>query len=103
VYRFRAEVWLYQGENPWHFLTLPADVSDAIEERAAAGRRGFGSVRVEVAIGGTRWSTSVFPDKAAGAYVLPLKAAVRRAEGITAGDSVSGDLEVVEAGGGDHP
>jgi hypothetical protein len=103
MYRFRAEVWLYQGENPWHFLTLPPDVSDEIEGRSAAGRRGFGSVRVTVVIGVTRWSTSIFPDKAAGAYVLPLKAAVRRAEGITAGDSVIVELDVVETGGGDHP
>ena len=39
-------------------------------------------------LGGSTWFTSIFPDKASGAYVLPVKKAVRRKEGVEAGDRV---------------
>ena len=48
--------------------------------------RGFGSVRVEVTLGETTWRTSVFPEAASGCFVLPVKKAVRRAEGVDPGD-----------------
>ena len=50
-------------------------------------RRGFGSVKVEAAIGGSRWSTSVFPQKGGG-WFLPVKKAICRAEGLEAKDEV---------------
>jgi hypothetical protein len=62
--------------------------------RFFAGRtNGFGSIRVRVRIGESRWATSVFPDKKSGCYLLPVKAAVRKAEGITTGDRVSVELQ----------
>ena len=97
MYRFEAEVWRYQGADPWHFVTLPAEIADDIRMRTAGHRRGFGSVRVEVAIGATRWSTSVFPDKGSGSYVLPLKRSVREATGAEDGEAVTIELEVAEA------
>lgn len=93
-YRFNAELWLHQGDAAWHFVTLPHDVSDDIEARTADERRGFGSVRVRVTVGATTWTTSVFPDKARQAYVLPVKKDVRRAEGLTSGDDVTIDLDL---------
>ena len=39
--------------------------------------------------------TSVFPDAASECYVPPIKKAVRRAEGIDAGDEVTVQVEVV--------
>ena len=53
------------------------------------GRKGFGSARVEVVIGGTRWKTSVFPHKESGGWILPVKAAVRKAEELVEGDQVT--------------
>jgi hypothetical protein len=50
-------------------------------------------VRVHAQIGATTWATSVFPDKARGAFVLPVKAAVRKAEGLEVGDTVPVSLE----------
>lgn len=95
-YRFRAELWLHQGEAAWHFITVPADVSDDIEARTAQQRRGFGSARVRVTVGSTTWQTSVFPDKQREAYVLPVKKDVRSKEGIDAGDEVAMTLELVD-------
>ena len=89
MYRFDAELWLYDGDAAWHFVTLPDEVADDIRARTEVARRGFGSVRVEVEVGGTSWSTSVFPDKASGSFVLPVKREVREAEDLEAGDSLS--------------
>lgn len=96
MYRFDAELWRTDGEVAWHFVTLPAGVSDDIDERTAGNRRGFGSVRVEVRLGAITWATSVFPDTKREAYVLPVKADVRRRAGIEAGDPVTLELEVVD-------
>ena len=95
MHRFEAELWLWDGDAAWHFLTLPEDVSDEVEEQAGA-RRGFGSVPVEVTIGGTTWSTSVFPDKTRGAFILPVKKQVRSREGLEVGDVVTVQLVVRE-------
>lgn len=95
-YRFTAELWLQQGDAAWYFVTVPGDVSDDIEARTADTRRGFGSVRVRVTIGATTWATSVFPDTKREAYVLPLKKAVRKAEGLDDGADVTLRLELID-------
>lgn len=85
---FRAEVWRYPGTMAWHFVTLPQDVADELDE-VAGPKGGFGSVRVEVTVGATTWRTSVFPDKSRGTFILPMKKEVRLSEGLGDGDSVS--------------
>jgi Domain of unknown function (DUF1905) len=83
---FRAEVWEHSPEDPgsWHFVTVPAELGEDIVMEAGP-RRGFGSVRVEARTGSTTWRTSLFPDSASGGFVLPVKKAVRNAEGLAAG------------------
>lgn len=95
MYDFEAELWLHEGQAAWYFITVPEDVSDEIEPRAGA-RRGFGSVRVRVTAGTTTWSTSVFPDRKRGAYLLPVKQAVRRSEDLSEGSRVRIRLEVLD-------
>jgi len=92
-----APIWLWsEGKGSWHFLTVPPD--QAVEIRLASitsgPRRGFGSVRVAATIAGVAWRTSIFPQKSGG-YILPIKAAVRRAAGIGEGDEVSVTLDLV--------
>lgn len=84
---FTARVWRHPGVAGWHFLTLTGGLADEI--RSQVEPAGFGSVRVEATLGGTTWLTSVFPDKASGSYLLPVKAAVRRKERIEADDEVT--------------
>ena len=98
MYRFRTALWKWQGDAAWHFVTVPFDVSDEIEARTAHVKRGFGSVRVRATIGATTWETSVFPDSKAEAYVLPVKAGVRKAERIVPGDEADVELELIEPG-----
>ena len=88
-------LWLWSGESgSWHFVTVPAEQSDAIRAHSIAGPRGFGSVRVEASINGIAWRTSVFPQKSGG-YILPVKAEVRRRADIAAGDEVTAILELI--------
>ena len=90
---FTAELWRWDARrsDTWTFVTVPADVTAAVEDEADARgpRAGFGSVKVVVRVGGTTWSTSVFPDSASGCFVLPIKRAVRDAQGVEAGDSIT--------------
>ena len=57
-------------------------------------RRGFGSVKVNVTIGNSRWSTSVFPPNEDG-WFLPVKKAICRAEGLEEGTEVEVQLELL--------
>jgi len=91
-YSFEAELW-HSGsaKASWHFVTVPLEISHQI--RFMAGKtNGFGSVRVRASISDSRWNTSLFPDKASGCYFLPVKADIRRAQAISAGDRVSVEL-----------
>ncbi|MFP5326311.1 MAG: DUF1905 domain-containing protein [Acidimicrobiia bacterium] len=95
TYSFTAELWLWEGDGAWHFVSLPEDVADEIEHLYGASAAGFGSLRVEVQVGDTTWRTSVFPDRKRATYVLPMKKAVRAKEGLAAGDAVAVALDVV--------
>lgn len=95
VLEFRSELWLHSGEAAWHFVTLPIEVAEEVQDASDGARRGFGSVKVRATIGGTTWSTSLFPDSASGSFVLPVKRAVRRAEDLTDGDEVDVTVELV--------
>ena len=92
---FEAEVWLWKSDTSWHFLTVPEEVADEIEDMPM-NRGGFGSVRVEVTIGSSTWRTSLFPSKEIGSFVLPLKKPVRAAEGLGVGDVCSVRLRIAE-------
>ena len=87
-YSFEGELWRSKGPGAsWVFITVPAEISHQI--RFLHGKtKGFGSIRVRCMIGESRWNTSLFPDKASGCYFLPVKAAVRKAQAISAGDRV---------------
>ena len=95
---FDAELWIWEArrDDSWTFVSLPVEESEDIRDLAPGSARGFGSLRVRATIGGTSWKTSIFPDSARGSYVLPIKRAVRAAEGITAGDSTTVTVELID-------
>jgi len=92
---FDAEVWLWKVDAACHFITVPQEVADEIED-LAVNRGGFGSVRVEVTIGSSTWRTSLFPSKEKESFVLPIKKPVRVAEGLGVGDVCSVHLRIAE-------
>ncbi|MFM8749671.1 DUF1905 domain-containing protein [Rhabdaerophilum sp.] len=94
--RFTAPLWLWQGKGAWHFITLPEDESQVIRMAVPRGgqNRGWGSVRVTATIGESRWQTSIFPDTKRNAYLLPIKAEIRRAESLSVGEAVEVSLSL---------
>jgi len=95
---FEAELWIWDARraDSWTFVSLPADASEEIRDLAGGRRRGFGSVRVRVTVGGSSWTTSIFPDASRKAYVLPVKRAVRKAENLEAGDLATVTVELID-------
>jgi hypothetical protein len=96
TYRTRAKLWRWTGgKASWFFLTLPARISREIRIVDAGPQRvGFGALRVAATIGGSTWRTSIFPSAQLKAYILPVKAAVRKAEKMTEGKSVNVQIVV---------
>ncbi|MCX9147131.1 DUF1905 domain-containing protein [Erythrobacter sp. WG] len=93
----KGPVWLWQGSDgapakgSWYFLIIAGETAQAIRS-AAARADAWGSVRIEATIGATTWRTSLFPSKAHGGWMLPLKAAVRKAEKLAEGSDVEAVL-----------
>ena len=82
----------------WHFITIDGAAGEALSATALMRRmeglsRGFGSLKVAATIGATTFTTSVFPSKETG-WLLPIKAAVRKAERLIDGEAVTLVLEV---------
>lgn len=95
TFEFTAKLWEMAGEKAsWFLVNVPEDESDIISEMVP-DKRGFGSVRVEVTVGETTWNTSIFPSKQKQCYVLPVKKAVRKAEGFDLGDDARYELTVL--------
>ena len=88
-------VVLYPGFSGWHFVGVTKKFGKEIKENFGKNCRGFGSLRVMVTVGKTSWQTSIFPDKASGTYVLPIKAFVRKRENIEAGDRLTYQLKLI--------
>lgn len=82
-----GQVWFWKGPAPHHFVTVADEQSAAIASVAPAVSYGWGCIPVTASTGGTTWTTSLFPKD--GGYIVPLRAAVRRDEGIEVGDTVT--------------
>lgn len=85
---FKAVVWTQDSTGAWHFVTLPAGLSKRIRTLTTGQRNPFGSFRVKARTGLTGWETSLFADTKRDAFLLPVKAEVRRKEKIKAGDTI---------------
>jgi hypothetical protein len=94
-FELKAEMWRHASADGWYFVTFPEVASAEIRERFGMMSPGFGSLRVEVAIGDTRWRTSIFYDTKLRCYLLPMKAAVRKAANLAEGDQVEFLLRVL--------
>jgi Domain of unknown function (DUF1905) len=95
---FDAKLWRWDARraDSWTFVSLPAGASAEIRDRAGGSRRGFGSLRVRVTIGGSTWTTSIFPGSGDRAYVLPVKRPVRAAEDLDVGDVATVTVELLD-------
>lgn len=91
-YSFTGELWFWRGPAPRHFVTVPEDDCRELSATSAAVSYGWGMIPATVRIGGTEWTTSLFPKD--GRYLVPVKASVRDAEDLTDGDIITMSLVV---------
>ena len=89
---FSGELWFWRGPSPYHFVTVPDEESAELQAASALVTYGWGMIPVAARIGGTGWTTSLFPKD--GGYVVPVKDLVRNAEGLEVGDQVTVRLVV---------
>lgn len=98
-----TKLWIWTSDKApasWHFLTIEGEAAEAIHALAlirrleSGRRRGWGAMKVNARIGDTEWDTSIFPDKGSGGWLLPVKAAVRKANELVAGEQVQVTITV---------
>ncbi|MBR7744123.1 DUF1905 domain-containing protein [Phycicoccus sp. BSK3Z-2] len=89
---FSGAVYEWRGPAPHHFVDLPEEESAAVQATSALTSYGWGCIPLAARIGRTDFTTALIPRGER--YALPLKAAVRRAEGIGVGDTVEVALSV---------
>jgi len=97
-FTFTEKCWLWTADKAaWHFITVPKNHSEEIKfftDNHFGKRRGWGAVRVTVTIGSSEWQTSIFPSKSLDAYILPIKADVRKKEKIVVDNMVEVTLNI---------
>jgi hypothetical protein len=89
---FNGKLWYWKGPAPWYFVTVPAGQGRDLQAIVKLVTYGWGMIPVDVQIGKTKWTTSLFPKD--GSYVVPVKASIRKAEKLEEGDTVTVRLEV---------
>ncbi len=89
---FSGEIIEWRGPAPFSFVVVPDDQSAAIEAVSSVVSYGWGVIPVTVRIGRTEFTTSLFPK--GDFYLVPLKVAVRRAERLELGDTVTVHLHL---------
>jgi hypothetical protein len=89
---FSGEIWFWKGPSPFHFVTVPQEESAELHAVSALVTYGWGVIPVTAKIGKTSWDTSLFPKD--GGYLVPIRASIRKVEGIELGDTVKVVLSV---------
>ncbi|WP_405216606.1 DUF1905 domain-containing protein [Agrococcus sp. Ld7] len=89
---FTAVAIEWRGPAPFVFLPVPTDEAEIIRESAGELTYGWGVIPAQAWIGRTSFTTSLFPRD--GGYLLPIKVAVQRAEGVGIGDRVTARMHL---------
>ena len=92
AFSFEATVIYWRGPAPFFYAPMPIAEAEAVRRVAKFVTYGWGVIPVEATIGGVTFTTSLFPKD--GTYLLPLKDAVRRKTGVTAGDVIAVEMEL---------
>lgn len=88
-----GEVFHWRGPAPHHWVAVPDEDSDELAARPELSY-GWGCIPAVVSVGRTRFETSLMPKD--GRYLVPIKVAVRRAEGIELGDTIAVSVRIGE-------
>lgn len=96
ILEFEGEAIEWRGPAPFVFVAVPDDLSADIKAVSSRVTYGWGVIPVTARIGGTEYTTSLFPKD--GRYLVPIKVAVQRAEKVGVGDLVQVRIELALAG-----
>lgn len=88
MYAFTSGLWLSPGKGGWWFVSLPAEMSEEIRSTMQHLEGGWGRLHVSVQVGDTAWRTAIWYDTKRGTYLLPIKAHVRKQQGLENGQYV---------------
>ena len=94
TFGFEADVIHWRGPSPYFFAPLPHDIADEIRRLSKLLSYGWGMIPVDVEIGGRAFYTALYAKDET--YYLPLKDAVRKKVGITAGDRIAVEMTMRE-------
>ena len=83
-FEFTAIVWQYSSPGGWYFITVPDKISKEIRKYFQREEQGWGRLKATASIGSSEWQTAIWFDTKADAYLLPLKADIRRKEKLEA-------------------
>jgi len=92
---FSGEVWYWRGPAPFYFVSVPPTQAQELREVMPAVTYGWGMIPARLRLGETEWETALWPKD--GGYIVPLKVAVRKKEGVEEGDVVTITMDVLGA------
>lgn len=88
-YAFSGRTWQHTSPTGWHFVALPVELSGEIRKNLKWQEEGWGRLKAKARVGNTEWETAIWFDTKRNAYLLPLKAEIRRKEKIVANRDIS--------------
>jgi len=91
-FSFSGELIEWRGPAPFYFVAIPSSISAEIREDAKLLSYGWGVIPVRGLIGVTEFTTSLIPRD--GAFLLPVKTAVRLPETLQLGDLIPAEIEL---------
>jgi Domain of unknown function (DUF1905) len=89
---FTNTVIEWRGPAPYYYLPLTEEAAEDVHDVRKMATYGWGVIPVEARIGELALQTSLFPKD--GGYLLPLKDAVRKPQGLAPGDEVTVQITV---------
>jgi hypothetical protein len=89
---FEAPIIEWRGPPPYLFVAVPEHLVGDVAYAAREVSYGWGMVPATVRIGRTDFTTALF--RRGDTYMLPIKVAVQRAEGVGFGDRIAVIVEI---------
>lgn len=72
----------------WTMVSLPKEISVEIRDNFKYLEQGWGRMKVTAKVGNSEWQTAIWFDTKQDAYLLPLKAIIRKKENIVLDEDV---------------
>lgn len=84
-HQFSAKTWQHPSPGGWYFISLPTTIAAEIRTGLQSEEEGWGRLKAVAKTGNSEWKTAIWYDTKMNTYLLPLKAEIRKKEGIIVG------------------